>query len=126
MNIYNNIPFDLINKIDNLLLQKSQKYFNNCLVELKFLVFVDKIIKNLYYNYKFNTCKFTILAKKNKIIILSYNKNYILINNSNYKKIFYINLEMNNIFNIRKHKNLIYYLYQLFKKKFILKNNIYI
>ena len=117
MNLYNKLSFDLQNKIDNIFLSENQKHFNLCLFELNFLFFIDKIIKELYINYKYETYKYTILYKDNKKIYLYYEDNCIKIIKNNKKK-FYINLDKYNIFNIRKHKELIYYLYNLFKQKF--------
>ena len=118
MNLYNKLSFDLQNKIDNIFLFENQTYFNLCLFELNFLFFIDKIIKELYINYKYETYKYTILYKHNKKVFLSYNKDFILSIKNNNKKLFHINLDKYNIFNIRKHKELIYYLYNLFKQKF--------
>ena len=118
MNLYNKLSFNLQNKIDNIFLSENQKHFNLCLFELNFLFFIDKIIKELYINYKYETYKYTILYKDNKKVFLSYNKDFILSIKNNNKKLFHINLDKYNIFNIRKHKELIYYLYNLFKQKF--------
>ena len=118
MNIYNKLPIDLKNKIDNVFILENQKKFNICLIELKFLIFIDKILKDLYLNYKYETFKYCILTKDNKKVFLSYNQDYIFVIKNNNKKLFYINLDKYNIFNIRKHKELMYYLYNLFKQKF--------
>lgn len=117
MNLYNKLSFDLQNKIDNIFLSENQKHFNLCLFELNFLFFIDKIIKELYINYKYETYKYTILYKDNKKIYLYYEDNCIKIIKNNKKK-FYINLDKYNLFNIRKHKELIYYLYIIYEKRF--------
>lgn len=118
MNIYNELPLDLKNKIDNMFILENQKKFNICLIQLKFLIYIDKIIKNLYLNYTYEIFKYSVLTKDNKKVFLSYNKDFILVIKNNNKKLFYINLDKYNIFNIRKHKELMYYLYNLFKQKF--------
>lgn len=117
MNLYNKLSFDLQNKIDNIFLSENQKHFNLCLFELNFLFFIDKIIKELYINYKYETYKYTILCKDNKKIYLYYEDNCIKIIKNNKKK-FYINLDKYNLFNIRKHKEFIYYLYIIYEKRF--------
>jgi len=118
MNIYNKLPLDLKIKIEEIFLLEHKKKFNICLIELKFLIFIDQILKYLYLNYKYEIFKYIVLTKDNKKVFLSYNQDYIFVIKNNNKKLFYINLDKYNIFNIRKHKELIYYLYILFKQKF--------
>jgi len=118
MNIYDKLPLDLKIEIEEICLLEHKKNFNICLNELKFLIFIDQILKDLFLNYKYEIFKYSVLTKDNKKVFLSYNQDYIFVIKNNNKKLFYINLDKYNIFNIRKHKELMYYLYNLFKQKF--------